>query len=151
MKSKILFLLIFCMFLITGCMSNSSKIHSNIKQNNIKESSIKMSNIKVIINDKTYILKLESNKAVDDFINLLPQKFTMNDLNGNEKYVYMDRSFTTNSYNPNHIDKGDVMLFGDNCLVIFYKSFDTNYSYTKLGHIDGLNDLGSENIDVTFR
>ena len=42
------------------------------------------------------------------------------------------------------------MLFGDNCLVIFYKSFDTSYSYTKIGHIDNIDDLGSSNIIAKF-
>ena len=74
----------------------------------------------------------------------------MNDLNGNEKYVNMDNTLPTNSYNPKHIEKGDVMLFGNNCLVIFYESFDTNYSYTKIGHIDNLDDLGNGSIIAKF-
>ena len=74
----------------------------------------------------------------------------MNELNGNEKYVYMDKSLTTNSFNPKQIKKGDVMLYGDNCLVIFYKSFETSYSYTKIGHIDNLENLGNGSIIVKF-
>ena len=109
-----------------------------------------MSDIKVIINDKTYTLKLENNNTVEEFVDLLPQEFTMNELNGNEKYVYMNNSLTTNQYNPKHIEKGDVMLYGDNCLVIFYKSFDTSYSYTKIGHIDNITDLGSGSITAKF-
>ena len=107
-----------------------------------------MSDIKVIINEKIYTIKLENNKTVEEFIELLPQEYTMNELNGNEKYIYLDNTLPTNSYNPNRINAGDVMLYGNNCLVIFYKSFDTSYSYTKIGHIDNLEDLGTGNITV---
>ena len=138
---KIILFSICCLFFITGCVTNS-KI--------VEEGEVKVSDIKVIINEQSYILKVDDSKTSEDFINLLPQEFTMNELNGNEKYVYMDNSLTTNSYNPKHIEKGDVMLFGDNCLVIFYKSFDTSYSYTKIGHIDDLPDLGSGSVTVSF-
>ena len=42
------------------------------------------------------------------------------------------------------------MLYGNNYLVVFYKSFDTLYSYTKIGHIDNLPNLGIDNINVKF-
>ena len=107
-----------------------------------------VSTMKAIINNKEYVIKLESNETVNSLINLLPMEITMNELNGNEKYIYLDNTLPTNSYNPNRINKGDVMLYGNNCLVIFYKSFDTSYSYTKIGHIDNLEDLGTGNIKV---
>ena len=72
----------------------------------------------------------------------------MRELNGNEKYIYLDTTLPTNSSNPKRINVGDVMLYGDNCLVIFYKSFDTPYSYTKIGHIDNLENLGKGSIKV---
>ena len=135
-----IFLVVICvMSLFIGCTNNYKK-----------ESDVKVDNIKVIINNKEYKLNLESNKTVGEFINLLPQEFNMKELNGNEKYVYMDNKLTTNSYSPKHIEKGDVMLYGDNCLVIFYKSFDTKYEYTKIGHIDNLDNLGNDNIVVKF-
>jgi hypothetical protein len=107
-----------------------------------------VSTMKAIINNKEYVIKLESNETVNSLINLLPMEITMNELNGNEKYIYLDNTLPTNSYNPNRINAGDVMLYGNNCLVIFYKSFDTSYSYTKIGHIDNLEDLGTGNITV---
>ena len=106
--------------------------------------------IDVIINDKNYILNLEDNETTQKLFENLPLDFEMEELNGNEKYIYLDKTYPTNSYNPKHISKGDVMLYGDNCLVIFYKSFDTSYSYTKLGHIDNLEDLDNKNINVEF-
>lgn len=153
---KLLLIAVCSLLLFTGCSNNSNNINNaeiNNSTNEVietKESDVKVSDIKVIINDKTYILKLENNKTVEEFLNLLPQTFNMSELNGNEKYVYMDNSLTTNSYNPKHIEKGDVMLFGDNCLVIFYQSFDTSYRYTKIGHIDNLEDLGNGSITVKF-
>jgi hypothetical protein len=42
------------------------------------------------------------------------------------------------------------MLYGNNCLVVFYKSFDTSYSYTKIGHIESLNELENKNVLIKF-
>ncbi|MBR2767209.1 hypothetical protein IKD67_03975, partial [Candidatus Saccharibacteria bacterium] len=88
------------------------------------------------------------NSTTSALIKLLPLELSMNDLNGNEKYVYLNESLPTNTYSPKHIEAGDVMLFGDNCLVIFYESFDTSYSYSKIGHIDNLPELNSESISA---
>ena len=101
-------------------------------------------------NENEYNITLEENETTKEFIKMLPQEYTMKELNGNEKYIYLDKSLPTDSYNPKQINKGDVMLFGDNCLVIFYKSFNTNYSYTKIGHIDNLSELSKDDIKVKF-
>ena len=120
----------------------------NTKDTNEKESN--MENIKVNINGKIYNANFEDNETVKEFLKILPQEFTMNELNGNEKYIYMDTTLPTNAINPKHINKGDIMLYGNNCLVIFYKSFNTSYSYTKIGHIDNLDELDSNNVVVKF-
>ena len=79
---------------------------------------------------------------------MLPMEFSMSDLNGNEKYAYLDEPLPTNTYNPGRVEAVDVMLIGDDCFVIFYESFDTNYSYTKIGHIDNLPKLDSGDISI---
>ncbi len=107
-------------------------------------------NMNVIINNQKYHVILENNETVKEFLNLLPQEFTMEELNGNEKYVYIDETLPTNATNPNHIMAGDIMLYGDHCIVIFYKSFDTSYRYTKIGYIDELPDIGNGSIHVRF-
>ncbi|MBQ6283090.1 MAG: hypothetical protein IJK66_06165 [Bacilli bacterium] len=121
-----------------------------INRNEIDKSNEVINSVKIIINDKEYIIKLEDNETVKSFINILPQELNMSELNGNEKYIYLDNILPTNSFNPKKINAGDVMLYGNNCLVIFYKSFDTSYSYTKIGHIDNLPNLGNSNITVKF-
>lgn len=75
----------------------------------------------------------------------------MKELNGNEKYHYLSKSLPTNFENIGTIHAGDIMLYGDDCLVIFYESFNTSYHYNKIGHIDyeNLRDLlGDGNVTV---
>lgn len=105
-------------------------------------------NVKININNKEYTLNLEDNVTTKSFVNLLPNEYNMKELNGNEKYIYLDNTLPIDPISPKHINKGDVMLYSNNCLVIFYKSFDTSYSYTKIGHIDNLDDLGSSDVTV---
>ena len=150
MKKNIILSLfiVLSILLVTGCGNNkSSKNNNEVKLNN---NSNEVISVKAIINDKEYIINLEDNETANSFVNILPQELNMSELNGNEKYIYLDNILPTNSYNPKRINAGDVMLYGDNCLVIFYKSFDTSYSYTKIGHIDNLPNLGNSNITVKF-
>jgi hypothetical protein len=47
------------------------------------------------------------------------------------------------------------MLYGSSTLVLFYKSFSTTYSYTKIGQVEDPEGLavalGSRNVAVTFK
>ena len=155
-----LIVVIICAFLSSKIIFNNKdkKQVSNNTSNNqhIKEGENKMndnevvSKININIEGQDYILNLEDNPTTRELINLLPLDLNMEELNGNEKYYYLDNTLPTNSKNPGSIEKGDVMLYGNNCLVIFYKSFNTSYSYTKIGHIDNLPDLGNKSIKITF-
>ena len=147
MKKKIFYLCIniLIIFTLVGC-SNNRDIKKN--NNSITDNNEVIAKVKIMINNNLYTINLEDNETTRVFIDLLPLEIVMNELNGNEKYIYLDNSLPTNTYSPKHINKGDVMLYGNNCLVIFYKSFDTAYSYTKIGHIDNLEDLGNGRIKV---
>ncbi len=104
--------------------------------------------MKVIINEQECTLIPEDNETAAALLKLLPLDLNMRELNGNEKYANLDASLPTASYHPDRIEAGDVMLFGNNCLVIFYKSFATTYSYTRIGRINDLPELGKDNVRV---
>ena len=110
--------------------------------------------MRVIVGGKTFPATLADNNTADEFMALLPLTIDMTELNGNEKYYYMDYNFTVDASVPDMIHAGDIMLYGRNCLVLFYKTFATTYSYTRIGAIDdptGLAEaLGNGNVTVTF-
>lgn len=110
--------------------------------------------ITVTVGGKTFTATLADNETAEAFKALLPLTLDMTELNGNEKYSYLSRSLPTNASNPGTIHAGDIMLYGSNCVVLFYETFNTSYSYTRIGQIDdssGLADaVGSGNVTVTF-
>ena len=79
----------------------------------------------------------------------------MTELNNNEKYYYLNTTLPVNSERVGTIKKGDIMLYGNNCIVIFYENFNTSYSYTKIGYIENPDnlaaDLGKGSVSVSFK
>ena len=138
-------LLSFLIFLITACNSIYGDSATMNTLNNY---------VNLRINNKEYKLILYDNDTARDFLRMLPLTITMNDLNSNEKYYNLSKSLTTKSERAGSIKRGDFMLYGNNCLLLFYESFSTSYSYTKIGYIentDGLKDsLGMGSIEITF-
>ena len=106
------------------------------------------------IREQTFNAILEDNDTARAFAALLPMELHMTELNGNEKYHYLMGPLPAASERVGHIEAGDIMLFGDDCVVVFYQSFDTPYSYTRIGKINdaaALADaLGSGDVDVGF-
>lgn len=146
MKKRIIYyaLIIISIFTISGCNINDKKYNETNNSNEV------IRTVEVTINDKEYTINLENNETAREFLNHLPLELNMSELNGNEKYVYIDFTLPTNATKPKQISAGDVMLYGNNCLVIFYETFNTQYNYTKIGHIDNLSNLGNSSISVKF-
>jgi hypothetical protein len=109
----------------------------------------------IIIKNEEYSVSLEDNPTTESFLAILPIEISMNELNGNEKYYFLEQKLPANPSFISDINSGDIMLYGDNCIVIFYETFKTSYSYTKIGKIDNPNELkkklGSETVKVEFR
>ena len=114
-----------------------------------------LNTMEIVIKDKVYAVELAENQTTDALKKMLPLTIDMSELHGNEKYYYLEQSLPTNAKPAGKISNGDIMLFGDDCLVVFYKSFDNPYSYTKIGHISNPEDLaqilGNGKVTVTFK
>ena len=110
--------------------------------------------ITLTVGGQTFFATLLENETARQLAARLPLTLDMSELNGNEKYFYMDEDLPTDSCQPGQINAGDLMLYGNNCLVLFYESFSSGYSYTRLGSLDdpsGLVEaLGAGNAEVTF-
>ena len=100
--------------------------------------------MRVRIYDKVYTAALEDNETARACAALLPMELSMKELNGNEKYHYLMSGLPSAPERVGHIDAGDIMLFGDDCVVVFYESFDTPYSYTRIGKIRSVGDLAEQ-------
>lgn len=113
-------------------------------------------NLELIIevNKTKYKAKLEDNETTRAFLKKLPLEITMNELNGNEKYYRFDKSLPSNPTSVEKINKGDLMLYEDDTLVLFYDTFDTIYKYTKIGNISDnaklMTNLGKDKVTVKF-
>lgn len=110
--------------------------------------------IKVTIGSNKYTATLSDNPTATAFIAMLPMTINMYEHAGNEKYCNLSSNLPTAASNPRTIRNGDIMLFGSSTIVLFYKTFSTAYSYTRIGAIDnpeGLEKaLSTGNIMVTL-
>ena len=110
----------------------------------------------VTVNGRVFQAVLNDSAAAQAFADLLPAAFELTELNGNEKYYrFPDNRFPVTPESVGQIQTGDLCIYQDDCLVLFYKSFSTTYSYTRLGQLtdpDGLEAaLGSGDVRVEMK
>lgn len=148
----LLMILAFC-----GCQSqliqsqSMGKVISESESVNVDENT---TNITLTISDSVFSAKLYDTETSTAFLTQLPMTVNMRELNGNEKYYNMADSLPADSQSVPTINTGDLMLYGSDCLVLFYQSFPTSYSYTRLGYIENTSGLaealGGGNAQITF-
>lgn len=90
----------------------------------------------ITVGGETFAATLADSDAARAFARLLPLEIRMRELNGNEKYAYLPGNLPAAPIAVRQIRTGDLMLYGNDCLVLFYDSFTTAYSYTRIGCVD---------------
>ncbi|WP_460067440.1 cyclophilin-like fold protein [Pseudomonas sp. H1_G08] len=106
------------------------------------------------VGEHRFAIALEDNPSTRQLLTRLPLSLNMVDLHSNEKYATVQPPLPTQPYRPGTIHTGDFLLYGDDTLVVFYKTFDSSYRYSRLGRIDRPQDLaetlGRGDVRVTF-
>lgn len=150
MKMKALILLMIGIQL-NACSKDENSVQAD---NPDTSSSTNTTKMKITIGSSVFTATLYDNPAATAFKARLPLTINMTELNGNEKYYDFPSPLPTNASVGGDIKVGDLTLYGNNVLVLFYKNFNTSYSYTKLGYVDnpaGLaHALGAGNVVVKF-
>ena len=110
--------------------------------------------LKISVGTNVFTATLYNNATAAAFKKRLPMTINMKELNGNEKFFNLPDNLPNNASKPGTIQTGDLLLYGSNTLVLFYKTFSTSYSYTRVGSIHnpaGLAfALGSASVIVSF-
>ena len=115
-----------------------------------------MKTIELTVGGRTFTATLADKPAAQQFAALLPVHYRMTERNGNEKYYRTDQSFSTQGQStPDTIEAGQIMLFQDSYVVVFYKTHpNTGYAYTPLATIDDADGLaqavGADAVEADF-
>ena len=113
-----------------------------------------MIDLNITIDEQVFSAKLYNNQTTQAFTEKLPLDINMSDVNSNEKFYSLPDTLPTNSERLGEINAGDIMLYGDNGLVLFYETFSSTYSYTRLGYIEEAvrfaQAVGDGDINVSF-
>lgn len=144
-KLLVVFLAMFMLLSFTGCIDNVTATQPSDEE---------VTRIVVTVGTERFYATLAKNETAEAFKKRLPLTLDMSELNGNEKYNYLSENLPSNSFSVRTINEGDIMLYGSDCVVLFYETFSTSYSYTRIGKIDdtsGLKEaLGRGNVTVAF-
>ncbi|MCH5155300.1 MAG: hypothetical protein J1F69_01715 [Clostridiales bacterium] len=137
---------LYIFFSAVGCTPNKKQVGNQKDKDGVQ--------ISISVGAQNFSATLADNATAQAFIALFPLTLDMSELNGNEKYNYLGDSLPANATKPGTIHAGDLMLYGTNCVVLFYKTFSSSYSYTRIGWVDNAKGLasalGSGNVTVTF-
>jgi hypothetical protein len=114
----------------------------------------KPTTLKISIGKQVFYASLQESESATALLKQLPFTLAMVELNGNEKYAELKQALPTHAESVGKIQAGDLLLYGNNVLVLFYESFSTPYRYTRVGKLSDtvglVKALGTGNCQVKF-
>ncbi len=114
----------------------------------------KMPDVRIEAGGQVFTATLADNPTARALLERLPLTAAMKELNGNEKYYNLPAPLPVDAQVTGTIHAGDLMLYGTDCLVLFYESFTSGYQYTPIGRVDDPTGLaaalGSGDVEVVF-
>ena len=146
MKGILAAILSLSLFFSSGGCGGSGPVPDDMRSGTIP--------ITLTVGDETFAAILSDNQTTRELIKTFPLTLKLSEMNGNEKYADLEEGLPTDTETPGQIRRGDLMLYGNDCIVLFYEAFSSSYDYTRLGRVenpDGLAEaLGAGEITVTF-
>ncbi len=140
--------------LLSVSVSIAAGCHKNDGSTTINNDTVTNTTMKITVGSSVFSATLYDNASANAFKAKLPLTITMRDVNDNEKAYDFSDTLPTNAAVGGNIHAGDLMLYGNNCLVLFYESFNSTYSYSRLGKINNVaglkTALGNGSVTVTF-
>lgn len=114
-----------------------------------------MKEIVIDVGGQSFQAVLYDNETAEALKEQFPMTLRMEELHGNEKFYYLEDGLPADAENVGSIQTGDIMLFGSDCLVLFFDNFNTSHSYTRIGHIEDSQGfagaLAGGIVEITFR
>lgn len=95
-----------------------------------------MQKIKLTLGGRHFSGELVDSPAARALAARLPATMSFVEHNGNEKYHEFPAPLPADPQRVGQIRSGDLMLYGETRLVLFYQTFTTGYLYTPLGHLE---------------
>lgn len=120
-----------------------------------KEETDEMITVLVSAHGKAFSAKFHNNALAKAIASQMPFTLDMSDFLGQEKVASLRFDLpNATTETPSTIGPGEIYLWSENQLVLFYTTFSNSYSYVPIGYIEDvaglIEALGSGSVAITF-
>lgn len=144
--------IIFVALCIGGFFLIKSIVNVN-KENAINEAAKEIGelpNIKVSVGGKYYTAFTTVSYAAQNFISNIPISIDMTDEDSNKKMGCTYFKFNGDALRAKKVIKGDILVYGDSCVIIATGDFKGGSKYKKIAHIYDLENIPTGNQTISF-